>query len=64
MTLLRIVSNEVMPYQMSIIDRINRHAQEMGLVKKEGAFYNRDGSYFGTIYSVGRLAAVEMYEWK
>ena len=64
MVLLRIVRNEVMPYKISIIDQINKYARRIGLLKKEGAFFYRTGEYAGTMYTVGKMAGIDMMEWR
>ena len=53
-----------MPYKISIIDQINKYARRIGLLKKEGAFFYRTGEYAGTMYTVGKMAGIDMMEWR
>lgn len=64
MTILRIVSSEIMKHNVSVIEQINHYARNNGFVKKEGAFFTKEGGYIGGLYDIGRMAGIDMQEFK
>lgn len=62
MAFLRIVSDNTK--QPTVIEQINLYAKEHGLVKKAGAYYDKNGKFIGSIYQIGKIAGIDMMEWK
>ncbi len=62
MAFLRIVADNTK--HPTVIEQINSYAKEQGLIKKAGAYYDKNGNFIGSMYQVGKIAGIDFQEHK
>lgn len=62
--LIRIKDEIAMKCSPTPIEQINRYAQQHGVVKKNGAFYAKDGKFIGGLFAMGKMAGIDLQDGK